>query len=211
MKNLIYTLSIVAVFCFSHSAQAGKVYSGYVVTTDKAFFKGQIEMLSPALNEVKVKMETEAGDRKVFKAKEVQEYGFEVPRWDHNTRQHVNTTIVYVKRTVERAPVAFGPREVLLEQQVSGAVNMYNHFIEQNANIDEPFLHIIYVEREVGTLVEVTRDNYAAVLRDMLSDNAELVAVIGTRGYGFKHIPDILAQYNDWAAAQNGGLVMGME
>lgn len=211
MKNIIYTFGIIAFLMASSSVQASKVYNGYVITTDKEFIKGKIEMLSPALNEVKVKMETEAGERRVFKAKEVQEYGFEVPRWDHNTRQNVNTTIVYVKRTVERAPVAFGSREVLLERQVTGAVSMFNHFIEQNANVAEPYLHVIYVEREEGQLVEVNRDNYAAVLREMLSDNADLASQIGTRGYGFKHIPEILAAYNDWAAVQGGSLVMGMK
>lgn len=212
MKTVLYTFGIIAFFVLgSSSAQAGKVYQGYVITTDKEFIKGKIEMLSPALNEVKVKMETESGERKVFKAKDVQEYGFEVPRWDHETRQHVNTTIVYVKRTVERSPIAFGPREVLLERQVNGAVSMYNHFIEQNANVDEPLIHIIYVEREPGTLIEINRDNFATVLRSLLSDHADLAANIGTRGYGFKHIPEILAAYNDWTATQSGGLVMGHE
>lgn len=40
----------------------------------------------------------------------------------------------------------FGPKEVLIERQVTGIINMYNHYVEERAN-SYKIQHIIYVEK----------------------------------------------------------------
>ena len=148
MKNLftIFALTVL----FSVSATAAKVYQGYVVLNNDEKVEGSITMLSPSLNEVKVKFTSKDGQKKVYKAKEVKEYDFQVEKWNKATRTHDVNTIVYVRQDVERSPIAFGPTNVLVERQVAGTVNMYNHFIEQNANAQNPFTHVILAEKEAG-------------------------------------------------------------
>jgi hypothetical protein len=209
MKNFftIFALTII----FSVSASATKVYQGYVVLNNDEKVEGTIEMLSPTLNEVKVKFTSHAGEKVTYKSKEVKEYGFKVEKWNNETRVHDVNTIVYVRQNVERSPIAFGPTEVLIERQVTGTINMYNHFVEQNADVANPFIHIIYAQKQTGDLVEVTESNYKVVLKEMTVDYPELNAKIGTKGYGFKYVAEIISTYNNWMTDNGEEVVLGMK
>ena len=208
MKNLftIFALTII----FSVSASAAKSYQGYVVLNNDEKVEGSIQMLSPTLNEVKVKFTSTAGKKVTYKSKEVKEYGFQVEKWNSKTRVHDVNTVVYVRQNVERSPIAFGPTNVLVERQVTGAVNMYNHFVESNNDIKNPFTHVIYAQKENGDLVEVKKSNYKVVLKDMAAEYPELSAKVGTKGYGFKHVAQIISTYNGWMADNGEEVVLGM-
>ena len=208
MKNLftIFALTIL----FSVSASAAKSYQGYVVLNNDEKVEGTIQMLSPTLNEVKVKFTSTTGKKVTYKSKEVKEYGFKVEKWNSKTRVHDVNTIVYVRQNVERSPIAFGPTNVLVERQEAGAVNMYNHFVEQNANTQNPFVHIVYVQKQDGDLVEVTKANYKVVLKEMIAEYPELSAKVGTKGYGFKHVSQIISTYNTWMSDNGEEVVLGM-
>ncbi len=208
MKNLLLLTIAIFAFSFSASADAKKVYEGYVITTNGETLEGNIEMLSPSLNEVKVKFTSNAGKKSTFKAKEVKEYGFEVEQWNHKTRQHFTSKITYVKKTVERSPIAFGPKEVLIERQVTGTVNMYNHFVEMNSNVETPFEHIIYVEKTANELVVLTKKNYRTVLKEMVAEYPELQAKVGSRGNGFKHVAQIIETFNNWMLENGEEMVL---
>lgn len=201
MKNSTLQFSFIFTFVVAFAVSSfaeKKVYDGYVIKYTDEKIEGKIEMLSPALNEVKVKFISKDGKITVFKAKEVKEYGFKVERWNHETRQHYYTNITYVKKDVVRSPIAFGPTNVLLERQETGAVNMYNHFIEQNSNVQEPFAHIVYVEKTKNDLVEINSDNYKQVLKEMFAEYPELQAKVGSRGHGYKHIATMINTFNTW-------------
>jgi len=191
---------------------AAKTYDGYVIKNDDTKLEGKIQMLSPTLNEVKVKFINKENKKNIFKANSVKEYGFEVQKWNHKTRQYHTQKITYTRQTVKRSPIAFGPKEVLIERQETGKINMYNHFIEQNSNIKQPFLHIVYVQKETKELVSITKKNYKKVLKEMTTENPELQAKIGSRGYGFKHIAKTIATYNSWMI-ENGEeeMLLGMD
>ena len=208
MKNLftIFTLTII----FSVSASAAKSYQGYVVLNNDEKVEGTIQMLSPTLNEVKVKFISTTGEKITYKAKEVKEYGFQVEKWNSKTRVHDINTITYVRQNVERSPIAFGPTNVLVERQETGTVNMYNHFVEQNSNTQNPFVHIIYVQKENKDLVEIKKSNYKVVLKEMTAEYPELSAKIGTKGYGFKYVSQIISTYNAWMANNGEEVVLGM-
>jgi len=208
-QSIILTLAVVLMATISTSA--AKVYQGYVILNDDSQLEGKIQMLSPTLNEVKVKFISKENKKKVFKSKEVKEYGFKVEKWNHKTRQHDINTITYVRQTVERSPIAFGPKEVLIERQVGGVISMYNHFVEQNSNVKNPFIHVLYVQkRNEGDLMSLTKQNYRVVLKEMTAEYPELQAKIGRRGYGFKHIAQIITTYNNWMLDNGEEVVLGM-
>ena len=208
MKNLftIFTLAII----FSVSASAAKSYQGYVVLNNDEKVEGTIQMLSPSLNEVKVKFTSTDGKKVTYKAKEVKEYGFKVEKWNNKTRAHDVNTITYVRQDVERSPIAFGPTNVLVERQISGAINMYNHFVENNSNSESPLSHIIYVQKENGNLVSITKSNYKTVLKEMTAEYPELNARVGTKGHTFKYITKTIADYNAWMTDNGEEVVLGM-
>jgi hypothetical protein len=210
MKNSILLTIALFAFSFAANADAKKTYEGYVITTAGETLEGKIEMLSPSLNEVKVKFTSNAGKKSTFKAKEVKEYGFEVEQWNNKTRQHFTSKITYVKKSVERSPIAFGPKEVLIERQVTGSINMYNHFVEMNSNVKMPFEHVVYVEKTVNELVSITKKNYRTVLKEMTAEYPELQAKVGSRGHGFKHVAQIIETFNNWMLDNGEEIVLGM-
>ena len=218
MKNTItntkyFSIIITSLFIFglTTTAFSAKTYDGYVLTTNDETVEGKIQMLSPSLNEVKVKFIGKDNKKTTFKAKEVKEYGFSVEKWNHKTREHVATKIIYVKQTVERSPIAFGPKEVLLERQETGTINMYNHYIEQNSNVQAPLVHITYIQKENKELISITKANYRKVLKEMTAEYPELQARIGSRGHGFKHVSKIIASYNTWMVNNGEEVVLGMK
>ncbi len=208
MKNLFTILALTIIF--SVSASAAKSYQGYVILNNDEKVEGTIQMLSPTLNEVKVKFTSTAGQKVTYKSKEVKEYGFNVEQWNNKTRAHDVNTIVYVRQNVERSPIAFGPTDVLIERQITGKINMYNHFVENNANSSNPLSQVIYTQKENGDLVSISKSNYKAVLKDMTAEYPELSAKVGTKGYTFKYISKTIADYNAWMTDNGEEVVLGM-
>ena len=66
MKNLFTILALTVIF--SVSASAAKSYQGYVVLNNDEKVEGTIQMLSPTLNEVKVKFTSTAGQKVTYKS-----------------------------------------------------------------------------------------------------------------------------------------------
>jgi hypothetical protein len=214
MKNIftLTTLFTLAILVFSSNVFAGqssKIYKGYVINNAGEKLEGTIQMLSPSLNEIKVKFIDSNNEKKTYKAKEVKEYAFKVEKWNKETRSHVEEWIFYTRKNVERSPIPFGPTTVLVERPVSGTISMYNHFVEQNATAEEPFIHVIYVEKQNNELINITKANYKKVLRELTTDYPVIHNRIGTKGNGFKHISRIIAAYND--AVSTRGTAMSME
>lgn len=190
---------------------ASKIYEGYVVKNNEDRVLGKIEMLNPALNEIRIKFIDTHQKKKLFKAKEVKEYGFSVEKWNKKTRQFETKNIVYTRKQVLRSPVPFGPKEVLLEREVGGKVSLYHHFIQQNTSTKNPFLHIMYIQKECnGEMMEVNKSNYRKMLRKIVADHPELPAKIGKKGYGFSYLSKTLATYNHWKL-NNTEEVIGMK
>lgn len=181
-------------------AFAGKVYNGYVILNDDTQIEGTIQMLSPTLNEVKVKFTARNGKKTTYKAKEVKEYGFKVEKWNKAARQYEMVAITYSRQKVERSPIAMGPTNVLIERQITGTINMYNHFVERNAEASNPFMHFIYVQIGDNELIHLHNKNYKTVLKEMMVGYPELTSKIGTKEYSFKYIPNIVSTYNELAS-----------
>ncbi len=208
MKNvfIIFALTII----FSVSASAAKSYQGYVILNNDIKVEGTIQMLSPTLNEIKVKFTSNAGEKTTYKSKEVKEYGFQVEKWNSKTRVHDINTITYVRLDVKRSPVPFGPTTVLLEREITGVVNIYNHFIEQNLDTENPFIHITYAQKGAGDLIEVTNLNYKVILKRMTVEYLELSTKVGTKGYRFKDVGQTISTYNAWMSHNGKEVVLGV-
>jgi hypothetical protein len=183
-----------------------KVYEGSVVLENGQTLVGQIEMLSPTLNEVKVKFIASNGKATTYKANEVAAYRFAFPKYDAATKSYKNETVEYVKKEVAVAPVPFGPKSVLIERQVAGTINLYNFYAETRA-AEHAFTHNFFIEKD-GQMIEMNRENFKTILKDMVANYPELQVKVGSKGYGYRQIAEIVQEYNEYAAPK--GAFFGM-
>jgi hypothetical protein len=200
MKNFT-TLFTAILMVFAVAAFANddtKVYEGSVVLENGQTLVGQIEMLSPTLNEVKVKFIASNGKTTTYKADEVAAYSFAFPKYDAATQTYINETIEYVKKEVTVAPIPFDPKSVLIERQVAGTINLYNFYAETRA-AEHAFQHNFFVEKD-GQMIEMNRENFKTILKDMVTDYPELQVKVGTKGYGYKQVGQIVQEYNEYIA-----------
>lgn len=199
--------AILMTFAITVFANDGaKVYSGTVTLENGETLSGQIQMLSPTMNEVKVKFISEDGTTTTYKAKEVASYSFVFPKYNQATASYDNEVIEYVKKEVSVSPVPFGPKAVLVERQAAGTINLYNFYAETR-QASHAYAHNYFVEKD-GQMISIDRENFKTVLKDIVADYPELRAKVGKKGYGYKYIAKIITEFNDYAAPK--GEMYGM-
>ena len=131
MKNFATTTFIALLMTIATMSFANddvKVYNGTVTLENGETLVGQIQMLSPTMNEVKVKFISNDGSTKTYQAKEVASYSFDFPKYNHTAKAYNDQVVEYVKKEVTVSPVPFGSKEVLVEGQVTGTINLYNFY-----------------------------------------------------------------------------------
>jgi hypothetical protein len=200
MKNFT-TLFTAILMVFAMTAFANddaKVYNGTITLENGETLTGQIQMLSPTMNEVKVKFIDANGKKTTYKAKEVAAYSFEFPKYDHKTKTYNNEVIEYVKKAVAVSPIPFGPKEILVERQAEGTISLYNFYAETR-QATHAYAHNYFVEKD-GQMIEMNRENFKTILKDMVADYPELRAKVGKKGYGYKYVAKIVTEFNDYAA-----------
>ena len=204
MKSFIYLIILTIIIGFANTvnAQASKkAYKGYVLLESGKKITGNIEMLSPLMNQLKVKVKSlDNLNNKTFKSQEVKEYAFQIEVWNHKTSQYKKEWIRYTNKEVGRSAVPFGSKKTLLLHELKGRINYYNYYYQSNSDIDNPIKNIIYIEKtnhERG-LISLNKENYKEVLKNMTYDFVELNAKIGTSQYGFKYIKKIISKYNTY-------------
>lgn len=170
-----------------------KIYEGYVIKESGDTMYGKLQMLGPAMNQVKVKFVDEEGKRITFKAKDINFYAFEAQIWNKKEKRNIPEWVYYTKKTVERPPIPFAGNEVLMQQEVRGNINMYNYYIEYRSS--QNMEHIVYLEKE-SVLYEIDKSNYRKVLKGLMGDYPAVYHKIGTKGYTYKYLINILKEYN---------------
>lgn len=201
MKYFTTTVFTLLLMVFSVAAFANdgaKTYEGSVVLENGQTLNGKIEMLSPTLNEVKVKFIDDSGNATIYKAKEVAAYSFAFPKYNAQTKSYDEEIVEYVKKEMTVAPIPFGPKEVLVERQVKGSISLYNFYIETRAST-EAFTHNYFVEKD-GQMIELNTNNYKRILQDMVANYPELKAKVGQKGYSYKYVAKVIEEYNEYAA-----------
>ena len=131
MKSFIYLIILTIIIGFANTvnAQASKkAYKGYVLLESGKKITGNIEMLSPLMNQLKVKVKSlDNLNNKTFKSQEVKEYAFQIEVWNHKTSQYKKEWIRYTNKEVGRSAVPFGSKKTLLLHELKGRINYYNY------------------------------------------------------------------------------------
>ena len=197
-------LTLTLLLLLSISATAGKSsFNGYIVTTENDTLYGKVFVAGPTANELKVKFVDENRSKYFFKARDLQSYAFEVPKFNKETRTHGTEWIYYVRKTVEDAPVRFGTTDIMIEKQVDGDIQVYNQYTEADEKIGGTLKHYFYVESNNKVdFSKVTKDNYKTIMKKATADFMELNTKIGKKGFGYKHIVKIAKIYNQHKASR---------
>ena len=172
---------------------AGKIYNGFIITASGDTLKGQLQMLSPTMNQVKVKFIDETGKKQIYKAKDLQAYSFKTEVWNRSTKKKDIKWIYYTKKTVEKPPIPFSSNEVLVQQEVSGNISIYNYYVEARSN--QSMEHIIYLEKGNELLI-VDKTNYKKILKKLTADFPFIRDKVGTKGYTYKYLAQTIREYN---------------
>lgn len=175
------------------SNQDGKIYDGYVITISGDTLQGKLEMLSPTMNQVKIKFIDDSGKKDLYKAKDLQAYAFKIEIWNKEKKKNEIKWIYYIKKIAERPPVPFSSTEVLMQQEIAGNISIYNYYIETRAEQDME--HILYLEKK-GVLYAVNKDNYKDVLKSLTADFPFIKDKIGTKGYTYNTLEETVKEYN---------------
>ena len=193
---LLLFLTISVSFANIAPNQDGKIYVGFIITASGDTLHGKLEMLSPTMNQVKIKFIDKDEKKELYKAKDLNAYAFKVEVWNKESQQNDEKWIYYTKKTVERPPVPFASTEVLMQQEVVGLISVYNYYIE--TRVEQNMEHIIYVEKD-KVLYEVNKENYKDVLRELMVDFPFMKEKVGTKGYTFNALETTVKEYNQQA------------
>jgi hypothetical protein len=192
---IIFFLLIGTLMSFSNCSpnEDGKIYDGFVITISGDTLQGKLEMLSPTMNQIKIKFIDESGKKELYKAKDLQAYAFKIEVWNRDSKEKELKWIYYIKKTVERPPVPFSSTEVLVQQEVVGNISVYNYFIE--TRVEQNMEHIIYLEKN-NVLYVVNKDNYKEILRELMMDFPFMKEKVGTKGYTYNTLEETIKEYN---------------
>lgn len=211
MFNTIFNLKITAILIlflgltFTMEARDKdkdnrKIYDGYVVTVEGDTIEGSIELTSPADSEIKVKFFTKEGEQVMYKAKQLQEYAFLAPvRYNKKKKEEEMKWIRYTRCEMELSAVPFGAKDVLVHEEVGGAVSLYNYYVERPRTSAVPLQHFLYLKDKEGKLTAIDKKSYRKVVKNAIKDYPELAAKVGKEGYRFAQLNKTLTEYNEWA------------
>lgn len=190
-----FTLFLLTLLFINTSFAAKKTFPGYVITQDDQKIEGTVYFKSMTSNELKVKFKNTSNETKVYKAKELKEYGFEMKRYNRTTKGYENVAITYVRKQVEDAPVRFGTKDIMIQRKVNGTINIYSQFIEADSKIGGHLQQFFYLEKNTS-FTKITNSNYKQVMKAAVADFPALQEKIGTKGHDYKYITKIAKMYN---------------
>lgn len=183
-----------------------QIYPGFYVTAnhnDTVF--GEVQFFNPTQNEITLVFFTEDGRREEYYPADgkIAEYAFEYKRYNKQTASIEPHWFVYVRKLVPKSPIKGGAKEVFLERQIHGDITLYNYYTLVTSKINSRrYKHNYFIEKQgTGgfTLKTIERENYRNMVREYLVlGNQELEENLGTAGFGYKYLSDIVNIQNSW-------------
>jgi hypothetical protein len=182
-----------------------QIYSGYIVTANhNDTIYGEIQFLNPVFNETSVVFYKD-GKKITYHPSEgiISEYGFQYRQYNKETNTIEPLWFVYIRKLIPKDNNTVGNVEAFVERQVYGEIILYNYYTLKTSKINHrEYLHNYFVEKQ-GTdgfeLLSITRDNYREVIREYLVlGNQELEENLGTYGFGYKYLADLVEIQNAW-------------
>jgi hypothetical protein len=201
MKKLFIVL-LLSVFAINVFADQ-KIFDGYIINMQDKRVEGRIKIKRVTVDEVKITFTSE-GKKSVYKPTDILGYGYQYFGKDEFGSDAYNWRHYKSKEAISYAPVMFAAKTVFMEVMEAGSVIVYDYYVEKRTNIESPYDRFFYLEREGSDeWIEVTEENYIAVVSVFFRDNIELAEKIGTVNHRFHHLSSVVRLHNDWMKKQN--------
>jgi len=179
-----------------------ETFPGYIITTSDERIEGNVIAGSITDNEVKVKFIHENGKKESFKPSEIKGYGFQqeiedemgigITKWRH-----------FETAMADYPPKPFGSKDVFMEKEVEGMVDVYVYYVEIRNNVEEPYRYYYYIKDNFGNFKKVDEDNFASISKVLFKDYTALTTRLGKKGFEYKNLDRMARDYNYWATNQH--------
>ncbi len=179
----------------------GDKVEGYIITIDNIKKEGLIKLGDWAENEVKVQF-YEGNKKTVFKPNELSEYGFEITEINEQGNK-AKRWVRFYQKTVDRAPMLFASKTVMMEREVEGDLNLYTYYIAKRDNVSQPFEYYFYIETKDGRFLKIDKKNYKTVAKQLFEDYSGLVQLVGKKGFLYGNLDRMINDYNYWVVNQH--------
>lgn len=190
--------------------EAMQIYPGFLVTAnhnDTIF--GDIQFFNPTYNEITLIFYKDGIREQYYPADgHVAEYAFQYKKYDKANNSVKPHWFVYVRKLVPKSPIKGGAKEVFLERQVHGNITLYNYYtLKTNKINSRRYKHNYYIEKQGTdgfTLKTIDRENYRQMIRRYLVlGNSQIDENLGTAGFGYKYLADVVQIQNAWIAGSD--------
>jgi hypothetical protein len=178
--------------------------SAYVVLADNTTrLEGTVAVGDLVDNETRVWFYAKGqANKTVFKPEQLSEYGMEITELDDagNAKQ---TWLRFFRRQVDRAPVLFASKTVMMQREVAGAYNLYCYYISTPDDVERPFKYAFYLETDGGSFAKIEKDDYKGAARDAFKEYPALQALVGSKGFLYRNLDRMVNDYNYWRTNQH--------
>lgn len=182
-----------------------QIYPGFIVTAsqnDTIF--GEVQFFNPTYNEITVVFYKDGVRTQYYPADgDITEYAFRYKKFNKMTNTVEPHWFVYVHKLVPKSPIQGDAKEVFLEREIHGELTLYNYYtLETNKINSRRYKHNYYMEKQ-GTdgfaLKTISRENYRQMIkRYLVLGNTQVDENLGTTGFGYKYLADIIQIQNAW-------------
>ncbi|NJN77318.1 MAG: hypothetical protein HC803_02495 [Saprospiraceae bacterium] len=201
---------LISVSGFGQQRKAAKqsnlqIYPGYVITAnhnDTLF--GEVKFLNPVFNEETLIFYKD-GEEFIYHPAQgiISEYGFQYKHYNKETKSIEPQWFVYIRKLVPKSANSFGAKEAFIERQIYDEIILYNYYVLETYKINSrKYIHNYFIEKQGVDgfeLIAITRENYRETVREYLVlGNDEIEKHLGTNGFGYKYLADLVAIQNAW-------------
>lgn len=197
ISTLLIAFTFFANIATATDRTAEQIYTGYVILSAGDTLHGEIEFINPTLNEEVVVFYNNEGKRtKYVPTDDLKGYAFLFRRHNKFTKQLEPYWFSYVVKTI---PTAKGEKTVFLQKEVEGTITLYSFYTLETKGINErSYKHNYFVET-AENLVRIDRINYRDAIKTyIVMGNSDLESNLGTAGFGYKYLSNLVDIQNAW-------------
>jgi len=172
---------------------------GYILDKKGKKVEGKIIPGSITGNELKITFISRSGQKKSYKPKDIQGYGYEAEIED-DLGLGETEWLHYESAKADYPPKPFASKDVFMQRESEGALSLFCYYIEVRNNPKQPFRYIYYLKDQNGKLNKIEKDDFKKVSKTLFKDYTAMSNRIGRKDFLYKNLDRMVRDYNYWVA-----------